>query len=416
MFIEANCIHSTCLVLLIALYVGWVGLIVSRGKGFDFYAYYLGAHSFRQGVNVYTSNLADRDWWDAFAADLNLPSQYAFPYRYPPLTAVMVMPLLDLGPRAAFAIWSALGCLALFGTIWLIEQTLPQSSNLPWISLLISLPVLTTLYAGQVNTWLLFSFALALFGLDKNRPWLTGFGIAFGASVKVLPILLLPYLFWRKEWRAIFFTLVFLSAISLSCLPFVGLKNTLDAPSYIFHEGSRLPSLNVANQSVGGAIYRLFTNSSSPAIVDAPGLALPVYTALRVVIAVSAFFLFWPIWQRSNRLNLEFSYVVVAILIFAPLAWYHYLALTVLPIGILAVYYSQNRQLWGLWVLGGGEVLLSIHGVIWKQIVSIPVLNSGAAILTLCLLVLFSLALYHSRTSENSGTGKLHSSSKTKVI
>jgi hypothetical protein len=71
---------------------------------------------------------------------------------------------------------------------------------------------------GQPNLVLL---ALMLYGfclLQGARPWLGGCMFALATAIKVFPVAVLPYLVWRRQWKAVASTLIFL-VILLFVLP-----------------------------------------------------------------------------------------------------------------------------------------------------------------------------------------------------
>jgi glycosyl transferase family 87 len=79
---------------------------------------------------------------------------------------------------------------------------------------------------GQPNLVLL---ALMLYGfwlLQGARPWLGGCMFALATAIKVFPVAVLPYLAWRRQWKALASTLVFL-VVFLFVLPapFRGLEH-----------------------------------------------------------------------------------------------------------------------------------------------------------------------------------------------
>jgi len=75
-------------------------------------------------------------------------------------------------------------------------------------------PLFTNLFANQHNLWILNSILLALFFISLS-PELTGLAIAFGAHIKLYPIILLAPLTLIKKWRVIISTILALVLILL---------------------------------------------------------------------------------------------------------------------------------------------------------------------------------------------------------
>ncbi|MEM9702556.1 MAG: glycosyltransferase family 87 protein [Planctomycetota bacterium] len=58
--------------------------------------------------------------------------------------------------------------------------------------------------------------------LDRGRPWLCGFWLAAGISFRVTPLLFLPLLVWKREWKATAATVLFLAAWNLAPAVYLG--------------------------------------------------------------------------------------------------------------------------------------------------------------------------------------------------
>ena len=86
---------------LILVYSGWLTYVIRADRPLDFYGYYLAAEIFATGGDAYTIS---KENWNTTAAELGI-TNFAYNYRYPPLTATLILPLRALGPQWAAAIW-----------------------------------------------------------------------------------------------------------------------------------------------------------------------------------------------------------------------------------------------------------------------------------------------------------------------
>src|SRR5205814_10003222 len=84
----------------------------------------------------------------------------------------------------------------------------------PWLFALPSFVTITFIFdmfdLGQPNLMLL---ALMLYGfwlLRDARPWMAGSMFALATAIKVFPVAVFPYLVWRRQWKAVASTFVFL--------------------------------------------------------------------------------------------------------------------------------------------------------------------------------------------------------------
>src|SRR5215472_3901275 len=139
---------------------------------------------------------------------------------WPPFFSLVAAPfgLLDgFSPYVARIVWIALTWIAIFGALDLIaqiiygkrlawresESTLSLESPQLLVPFLLAFPfILNNLELLQVNMIL---FTLALWGLylqSRGKDAAGGVAIAAAAAMKVMAVVFLPYLVYRKRWRA----------------------------------------------------------------------------------------------------------------------------------------------------------------------------------------------------------------------
>jgi hypothetical protein len=167
----------------------------------DFTGYADVGRTFFHGRDVYLDTPAGENTW-------------------PPFFSLVAVPfgLLDgFSPYLARLVWIALTWLAIFGALNLISR-LVYGKRLAWresesalaldspellVPFLLAFPfILNNLELLQVNMIL---FTLALWGLylqSKGKSAAGGIAIAAAAAMKVMAIIFLPYLIYRKRWRA----------------------------------------------------------------------------------------------------------------------------------------------------------------------------------------------------------------------
>ncbi|MBS0187352.1 MAG: DUF2029 domain-containing protein [Planctomycetes bacterium] len=154
----------------------------------DFYEFYSGAEALVHGKDVFS------------AGDLG--------YIYPPLLAVLLMPLVKLGISGAGAVWLAINVAMLAFTVWLGGRTAAGKLGIPKAAPLVGLigfaivadKVLGDMKMQQSNILLLGCWIIAMWGL--GRHWLiSGLALGFGVSIKYLPIVALAYFGIRGRAR-----------------------------------------------------------------------------------------------------------------------------------------------------------------------------------------------------------------------
>lgn len=338
----------------------------------DFYVYYIAAAGFRRGIDVYTLSNPD---WNALASSLSVPP-YAFPYRYPPLTAIMAMPLLALPPRWAGFAWSlGSSAAALAGMALLASALTTQKARLPlaWALLALFTPLMTTLYAGQVNTWMLFAVALALWAFKRERPLEAGLALSLGTMIKVMPAALIVYFAWRRQWRVVIGAAIGLAALGLLSMAVVGPGEVFSYVRQAALVGDpRIPTPYPANQSLNGFFSRLLTaNEWGGSLADDPALAMNLARGLGLIVLAATFGLCRPGRPIRGRVEIEVGMVIIAMELLAALAFYHLLTLMLIPTWALL-----QRGLDGggwrdprVWWVALSLVLIDVQGLLWHRLV-----------------------------------------------
>lgn len=176
------------LALLALVYV----LFEADGKG-DFFIFLSASDDLFKGENIYTKLYLD-----------------GYHYLYSLLFAIVLKPLTWLPLYVAKVLWLCMNLFFLYRT-WRIltsylQLSLFSSKQLLWFTILsfaFSLRfMLDNFHLAQMTTFILY---LSLEGIQliRNDKKLAGAAlIAIGINIKLLPIVLLPYLFWRKELKA----------------------------------------------------------------------------------------------------------------------------------------------------------------------------------------------------------------------
>jgi hypothetical protein len=150
-------------------------------------------------------------------------------YQYPPLLAVLLLPLADPPPGVvggrlipypiSIALWYALGAAAL---VWGVHRTAsaietsPSVAALrappfsrPWWTLRVVpsavclIPIGDTLGRGQVGTIVLLCVAGMIQSLLTRRSGRAGLWLSGAICLKVFPAFLLLYPAWRRDWRCL---------------------------------------------------------------------------------------------------------------------------------------------------------------------------------------------------------------------
>jgi Glycosyltransferase family 87 len=133
-------------------------------------------------------------------------------YIYPPLLALLLRPLSLIPLSAAAGTWLVLNGGLLAAGAWLAacaaanrlgcfarDHRIAQAAILG--SLLLLIEIHSDLHLGQSDGLVVFALVLALNYLDE-RPIMAGLFLGFAGAVKYIALSYIPYLAFRRRWRA----------------------------------------------------------------------------------------------------------------------------------------------------------------------------------------------------------------------
>lgn len=153
-------------------------------------------------------------------------------YYYDLLFALLISPLTFIPLQAAQFIWLSANVFFVFRIWKILTSWLPanqlDSKTRTLFTLLSFIFVGSFLrdnfHLGQVTIFILYLMLEGLQVIFSNKKIYGSLLIAFGICVKLLPLVLLPYLIYRREWKATLFVL--LGVVGLLILPalFFGLE------------------------------------------------------------------------------------------------------------------------------------------------------------------------------------------------
>ena len=382
---------------------------------------YIGALAMLEGLNPYDNAVA-----------LKLAGRERIPYvgtqlwtmvTNPPTAMLYFAPFTILPLAVARILFLAASQLALFATAFLTWRLLrPSLQPLVWLGLLLGLVALLDPFAlafrlGQVDLLILFTLTLAAYRLRNGDDLWAGIAVGIAAGLKLSPGLFLLYLLWRGHRRALTSSLVTAGVVGLASLILAGTE------TWQYYLTNRLPDLLGGsslfnNLSLPGLILRVFTGPElAQTMLDTqPTLAIArVLTIISVIVVliVAA----WALGRRSRSgsgLVLEFSLVVVVMLLISGVAWPHYLCWLLPLLGLAAAYQWPSRSShWTIFLAALGLATASIpidiyHGLFGnffdRSVTLLSLRTIGLLTLLLALIEAVRAAPY---TDEHSTTRKI---------
>jgi hypothetical protein len=259
----------------------------------DFRGYIEAGELVLQGGDIYADSRPDVNTW-------------------PPLYSVVCVPFALLGRVSVYlarAVWLALNfacivalftlCVRLVYHAPLVLRARPAAVALASGAVVGPLVLSARFLLGnldrlQINLVMLAACLTAGLWLTRGRQAAGGALLGFAAAVKVLPIFFVPYLAWRRWWRAFAAAVATGLAASLAPILVFGWERFLGYARYWLALSAGSWPVRKGNQSVYAMVDRLYTHDA--VVWDAsqkrltasndPVVALIVYGLLAIAVAL----------------------------------------------------------------------------------------------------------------------------------
>jgi hypothetical protein len=296
-------------------------------------------------------------------------------YPNPPIMALLLRPVAILPPLVGSLAWFYLKVVMAFLVFhWVFLLVDDPARPFPvWAkmtALVLSMrPIISDLTHGNINIFILFLVVGALVALRGRRDIGAGLLLGLAIACKVTPALFVPYLLWKRTWRALAGCVAGL-VLFLWVVP--GLFLGLGHNQHLLEEWAEqmiVPYLvegrvttEHQNQSLPGLVYRLTTHGASFSDWDdrthsyfpveyhnVLDLA-PAVPGLFIKLCMLAFagLVVWtcrtPSGQRTGwRRAAEYGLIVVGMLLFSERTWKHHCVSLVLVFAVLLYALSALR-------------------------------------------------------------------------
>ena len=363
------------IVAVLVLFVGVGSLIFRHADGQDLASSYVGSRLLAKGEPQHLfshdsedfSEIGEDDEWTVVAHSGGFTG-FLHPYVQTPLWAYALQPLARRVRFITFNhIFVVLNMLTFAGALWLIAKYWarsffnPLAISLVILALVLSQPFQYAIWLNQTHMLMLFLTVAALVLAERDWPIAAGFLLAYAASVKVTPGLLVVYWLVTRRYKAAASTVVWSGVLWALTLAAVGHGLVHEYVDNL-HRISRILLLSQNNQSFAAWVMAHFYPFDE--VFDITILPLPTLVRLGSLALMIAFTAWggWLDWQRGRR-NVEHvaplgaMMAMLAATIFAPIAWTHYAIVLFMPMMMLA---DANKRLraWWVWALLGVALVL----------------------------------------------------------
>lgn len=274
---------------------------------------------------------------DPLYSPLHIPPPWAdLPFTYPPVAAILFLPLAPLPMHIVWGVMAAVCALSLGITMRTGLRTLLRKEPTRWIVTLLALipfalqPVWSTVGLGQVNLLLMALVIVDVLALKNSRY--SGVLIGVASAIKLTPLIFIPHLLLtgrRADAARATATFLGLQAIGWAVLPADSSRFWTSA----IMEGNGHRTYEAANQSINGLVQRLSGESDS---------AFAVSIALGVACLAVHAILVRRLHRRDQALAALLTTAFCGLLI-SPVTWTHHWV-WVVPLCLLLGYRAIHRK------------------------------------------------------------------------
>ncbi len=277
---------------------------------------------------------------------------FQHPTPHPPPVAVLMLPLGILTYNMAAIVWFIfeLFCIVIIACyilliinkrLTVIEVLVASLAILAWN------PVIVEIVLGQL---MLFILALLVCAWQKlhNKQELSGgllLGLAISFKLIVWPILV--YLTLCKRWKAVIAAFTTVVLANFMAIFIMGWSSVI---TYYLETGPKVASLYhsfVSNFSLWSLSWKALEGTGSKVLVGvtAPPLIQSSEFAgyLACVLPLIVLVFGMTSARRSADFDISFGILLCVSILIAPIAWNHYLILTLIPMVIIGKYYIKRK-------------------------------------------------------------------------
>jgi Glycosyltransferase family 87/WD40-like Beta Propeller Repeat len=305
----------------------------------DFPNYYLAARLTREGVDP--ARAYEWIWIQREKDHRSIDQRVVGLVPITPFSTLAMWPVAKLPPLAAKHVWLVVNLAALLPIAFLLRSITGLSLLQIGCIFALSFPLHRNFLYGQYYVVLLGVLTAALWCAQRGRNYSAGALVGLGAAVKVFPILLTLHFVRRKNWAALaacLSTCLLAGLLSVAVFGW-GLHRTylLQVLPWTTH-GEALDPYNLASSSLSSLLHRLFIVEPQlnphPAL-QAPWLFAVLHPLLQMALLAPAVLWIETRSSSPDRIALEWSALLLAVLTLTPLpASYHFTVL-ILPMAVL---------------------------------------------------------------------------------
>jgi Glycosyltransferase family 87 len=231
-----------------------------------------------------------------------------WPSPYPPVLAALLVPLTQLSPPLAFAVWTALSLAASVVLLWRVDQLAPTvGKTRAAVIFFTTLPVLQAFLLGQPVLFLAIAMAEAYLALRKGADLRGGVWLGLLVLKPQYGLLLGLFLLWKRRWRAVAGACLGVGVVVVSSALAAGPRSLLDYASGVSAMGDIRDPYAAAAEMVN---WRSLIVNARPSIGNTSGVLL--FIGLSVVTVAAIAWVTRGPW-RTGTVGLEWQLLAVIV-------------------------------------------------------------------------------------------------------
>ncbi|HEV8483191.1 MAG TPA: glycosyltransferase family 87 protein [Blastocatellia bacterium] len=240
------------LMLLVVVATVLIGFAFTRNL-IDFPVYYAAGQSLLQGrTDLYSPDFARGPVMD---------------YRYPPLFLVALLPLWMLPYSIAAYLWYLASIVEIAGCVWVVSRLVDGTGSRLKILIISTLIVaqyfVMILHYGNAHLLAVFLMFASVYMIFTERNFAAALLMSLSITIKLVPILLLPYFALKRKWSFLAMVGLLLVGLNLAPAAYFGFERNIDLlKSWALHVVAE-PEFHEANGpidlSLKGGLRRYFS-------------------------------------------------------------------------------------------------------------------------------------------------------------
>jgi hypothetical protein len=293
------------------------------------------------------------------------PCAHSFPY--PPLYALLMVPLTFLPMWARNVIWYAVLVSATYGCFRICEMLVLRTfqvarEELFWLRLfyvLLSLKFVLSVFENQAYDTLVFFFILAgLYSLSQSRTLGAATGLAAATALKPTPVLMLLYALFLRKWSVFALGVGVWAALSL--LPDLLFTPNQSGPGFLRTwildvaigglTGTSpddyyplLKDVGLLNQSLKGFVFNLVYGRLG---ADFAAHARTILYVVYLVYGLAALAILLLSTKVQGALLWGASVILISMLLLSPVSSKSHFVVLLLPHMAIVAYLIKHRESW----------------------------------------------------------------------